>query len=225
MSRLGDQIRQVRIQKGIDRKKLAKKAGIADKVLQEVEEGRRIPTDDQAARILKLLGAKNDLSEAFSPAVGVNGEDVPVSPAPRPVRKAAKPAPAPSQVQPNEQWGHALAGLMHDVPVLNIRGEQVAKRTFVLEKGRIYGQEPGEVLYLQMPDDLLAKDGIHEKDLLFMVRDTTPRVNTLCWVRIGSHDVIGRLKKNGATWTISGLNLDPQTFRVVARALFAEITV
>ena len=67
MSRLGDQIHTLRVQKGLDRKKIAKKAGIADKFLQEVEEGRRIPTDEQAARILSLLGEKGDLSEAFTP--------------------------------------------------------------------------------------------------------------------------------------------------------------
>lgn len=220
MSRLGDQIHTLRVQKGLDRKKIAKKAGIADKFLQEVEEGRRIPTDEQAARILSLLGEKGDLSEAFTPVVE---ESTP------PVRPVAKPKPAkpaaqrPSLAQPNEQWNHALAGLMQDVPVLNIRGEQVAKRTLVLEKGKIQGFDAGSVLYLKMPDDSLRALGIHEGDTLFMVRESALRVGTIAWVRAGSQNLIGTVEKIVGGYKVGPTALENGTFKMIARAIFAQI--
>ena len=57
MSRLGDAIRKARIAKKWSEKQLGRKCGMAENVIREIESGRRIVSDDQAQRILKLLGA------------------------------------------------------------------------------------------------------------------------------------------------------------------------
>ena len=62
MSRLGDAIRKARIAKKWSEKQLGRKCGMAENVIREIESGRRIVSDDQAQRILKLLGAENPVS-------------------------------------------------------------------------------------------------------------------------------------------------------------------
>ena len=62
MSRLGDTIRGARLKKAMTPKALAKKCGVSESFIVEVESGRRIVSDDQAQRILKVLGVDNPVS-------------------------------------------------------------------------------------------------------------------------------------------------------------------
>ena len=56
MSRMGDTIRGARLQAKMTEKALGKKCGMAENVIKDIESGRRIVSDDQAQRILKILG-------------------------------------------------------------------------------------------------------------------------------------------------------------------------
>ena len=64
MSRLGDLIRLERTRQGLTFKQVARKCGVSDKYLMEVESGKRIIADDQARRILKTIGLKDTRTEA-----------------------------------------------------------------------------------------------------------------------------------------------------------------
>ena len=88
MSRLGDMIKQERLRAGWSHKQLAKKSGVSEKFLVEVEAGTRIIADTQATRILKVLGKTSEFIADFEgKADGV--------PTPEPVRAAPRPAPGP----------------------------------------------------------------------------------------------------------------------------------
>ena len=62
MSRLGDSIRAARLKAKMTEKALGKKCGMAESVIKDIESGRRIVSDEQAQRILKLLGADSPVS-------------------------------------------------------------------------------------------------------------------------------------------------------------------
>ena len=62
MSRLGDTIRTARLKAKMTEKALGKKCGMAENVIKDIESGRRIVSDDQAQRILKVLGVANPIS-------------------------------------------------------------------------------------------------------------------------------------------------------------------
>ena len=51
-------------------KALAKKCGMAEGVIKDIESGRRIVSDDQAQRILKILGVENPVSAELEVAPG-----------------------------------------------------------------------------------------------------------------------------------------------------------
>ena len=83
MSRMGDTIRGARLQAKMTEKALGKKCGMAENVIKDIESGRRIVSDDQAQRILKILGVKNPVSEELEVAAE---PDVPLRPRPRPYK-------------------------------------------------------------------------------------------------------------------------------------------
>ena len=83
MSRMGDTIRSARVKAKMTEKTLGKKCGMAENVIKDIEAGRRIVSDDQAQRILKILGVKNPISEELEVAAE---PDVPLRPRPRPYK-------------------------------------------------------------------------------------------------------------------------------------------
>ena len=66
MSRLGDLIKLERTRRGLSAKQVAKKCGVAEKYLLDVEQGTRIIADDQARRILKSMGMQQQTEADFS---------------------------------------------------------------------------------------------------------------------------------------------------------------
>ena len=65
MSRLGDMIKQERLRAGWSHKQLAKKSGVSESFLVEVEAGTKIIADTQATRILKVLGKSAEVFADF----------------------------------------------------------------------------------------------------------------------------------------------------------------
>ena len=66
MSRLGDLIRTERIRQKMTPKQVAKKCGVSESYLMAVEAGTRIIADDQARRILKAIGLKQQNEAEFT---------------------------------------------------------------------------------------------------------------------------------------------------------------
>mgnify|MGYP006392078815 FL=1 len=62
MSRLGDTIQKARIKAKMTEKALGRKCGLAESFIKDVESGRKIVSDEQAQRILKVLGVQNPVS-------------------------------------------------------------------------------------------------------------------------------------------------------------------
>ena len=81
MSRLGDTIRAGRIKNKMTEKALAKKCGLAESFIKDVESGRKIVSDEQAQRILKVLGVVNPVSTELEVAAE---PEVQLRPKPRP---------------------------------------------------------------------------------------------------------------------------------------------
>ena len=66
MSRLGDLIRLERTRQKLTYKQVARKCGVSEKYLEEVESGRRIIQDDQARRILRSMGMQQQTEADFT---------------------------------------------------------------------------------------------------------------------------------------------------------------
>ena len=90
MSRLGETIRAARIASGMSEKQLGRKCGMAENVIKAIEMGTRIVSDDQARRILKLLGKDSPVSTELEVAAE---PEVKLRPRPRAYVLPAEPEP------------------------------------------------------------------------------------------------------------------------------------
>ena len=154
MSRLGDLILLERTRQKLTRKQVARKCGVSEGYIKDVEEGRRIIQDDQARRILKTLGTSQKNEAEFSldeiAATVDLGTLAPAKPTPQP--KADPPKPASKPVSAEEQsgiWLDALSSVLQPVPVMNAGWIQVARRMVPIQDGKIEGAKPERVVYFQ----------------------------------------------------------------------------
>lgn len=203
MSRLGDLIMLERSRQKLTRKQVAKKCGISEGYLKDVEEGRRIIQDDQARRILKTLGTNSRNEAEFSLdeiAATVDLSTLAPKPAAPAPQKPAEPKPAPKPQSHEEQsgiWLDALSSVLQPVPVMNAGWIQVARKLVPIQDGKIEGAKPDKVVYFLAPDDSMRAMRIEKGDLVLVVPQTLPVDGAIMLVEYGAHRCLRRIKLLG----------------------------
>ena len=203
MSRLGDLIMLERSRQKLTRKQVAKKCGISEGYLKDVEEGRRIIQDDQARRILKTLGTNSRNEAEFSLdeiAATVDLSTLAPKPAAPAPQKPAEPKPVPKPQSREEQsgiWLDALSSVLQPVPVMNAGWIQVARKLVPIQDGKIEGAKPDKVVYFLAPDDSMRAMRIEKGDLVLVVPQTLPVDGAIMLVEYGAHRCLRRIKLLG----------------------------
>ena len=238
MSRLGDLILLERTRQKLTRKQVARKCGVSEGYIKDVEEGRRIIQDDQARRILKPLGTSQKNEAEFSldeiAATVDLGTLAPAKPTPQP--KADPPKPASKPVSAEEQsgiWLDALSSVLQPVPVMNAGWIQVARRMVPIQDGKIEGAKPERVVYFQAPDDSMRAMRIEKGDLVLVVPQALPVDGAIMLVEYGAHRCLRRIRLLGDSKILlqSGdRELDAQAMHInelklVGRAVRIEIAL
>ena len=177
MSRLGDLIRLERTRQGLTHKQVARKCGVSDKYLMEVEAGTRIIADDQARRILKTMGMQEHNEADFTlddiAATVHLHTAVPQITQAAAQKKAEKAKPQESgNADPGvvgSIWLDALAGVLKHVPVYNAVMKEVGHRLLPVTNGKIEGAAPDKVYYFMAPDNALRGFRVLRGDILLVV--------------------------------------------------------
>ena len=195
MSRLGDAIRKARIAKKWSEKQLGRKCGMAENVIREIESGRRIVSDDQAQRILKLLGAKNPVSTELEVA---QEPEVKLRPQPRAYVLPAKNV-APEQQKASDEatdaWLDALGGVVKRVPIMDEGGVVIDHRLMPVIGGKIEGGHPDKVLFYRCPDNSMRGFRMFAGDLLLTVPAAVAIDDAIMLVQLDGRRVVRKIKK------------------------------
>lgn len=220
MSRLGDLIRTERVRAKLTPKQLAKKCGVAESYLVAVEKGTKIIADDQARRILKAIGLREqteadfslddiaatvDLATVASPVA----KTVATRPAPKPqpeaelVASTGGRAPSGSKnVSDTEEknvggsiWLDALTSVLKHVPVMNAIMKPIDHRLLPIVGGKIEGANPDKVFYYLTPDDSMRGFRIHQGDLALIVPAHSPIDGAIMLVEYNNHRFLRKVKK------------------------------
>lgn len=183
MSRLGDTIKSARLGAKLSEKALAKKSGFAESFIKEIELGTRIVSDEQAQRILKVLGVTNPVSTELEVAAE---PEVKLRPRPRPyvmplaeseppetILSARAVATTQAEAQASDAWMDALSGVVKRVPVMGEDGLVIDHVLTPIVGSKIEGGAPDKVLFYRCPDDALRGYRVHAGDLLLTVPATS----------------------------------------------------
>lgn len=204
MSRLGDLIRTERVRAKMTPKQVAKKCGVAESFIVAVEAGTRIIADDQARRILKTIGLREQTEADFTLDDIAATVDL-ASVQPTMAQAVSKPKPREAEkVASSEEkqegvvgsvWLDALTSVLKHVPVLNAVMKPVDHRLLPIQGGKIEGANPDKVFYFLAPDDSMRGFRIHSGDIALIVPAQSPVDGAIMLVEYNSHRYLRKVKK------------------------------
>ncbi len=204
MSRLGDLIRTERIRQKLTPKQVARKCGVSESYLLAVEAGTRIIADDQARRILKTIGLKQQNEAEFTlDDIAATVDLVQVQP--RMAQAVAKPkAKEAEKVASTEEqnqegvagsiWLDALQSVLKRVPVMNAVMKPVSWQLVPVENGRIEGANPDKVFFYLAPDDSMRGFRIHRGDIVLTVPAQSPVDGAIMLMNYKEHRYLRKIK-------------------------------
>jgi len=201
VSRLGDLIRTERIRQKMTPKQVARKCGVSESYLVAVEAGTRIIADDQARRILKAIGLKQQTEAEFTLddiAATVDLAQV----QPRLAEAVKKPPKKEAELAASSEdegvagsvWLDALQSVLKRVPVMNAVMKPVAYRLVPVENGRIEGANPDKVFFYLAPDDSMRGFRIHKGDIVLTVPAQSPVDGAIMLMNYKEHRYLRKVK-------------------------------
>ena len=209
MSRLGDLIRTERLRQKMTPKQVARKCGVSESYIVAVEAGTRIIGDDQARRILKTIGLKQQNEAEFTLDDIASTVDL-VQVQPRMAAAAKKPErKADRMTETNEAeevasseaegvagsvWLDALQSVLKRVPVMNAVMKPVSYKLVPVENGRIEGANPDKVFFYLAPDDSMRGFRIHKGDIVLTVPAQSPVDGAIMLMNYKEHRYLRKVK-------------------------------
>ena len=202
MSRLGDLIRTERIRQKLTPKQVAKKCGVSESYLVAVEAGTRIIADDQARRILKAIGLKQQTEAEFTlDDIAATVDLAQVQPKMAEVLKK-KPEKKEAELAASSEdegvagsvWLDALQSVLKRVPVMNAVMKPVSYKLVPVENGRIEGANPDKVFFYLAPDDSMRGFRIHRGDIVLTVPANSPVDGAIMLLNYNEHRYLRKIK-------------------------------
>ncbi len=202
MSRLGDLLRTERLRQKMTPKQVAKKCGVSESYIMDVEAGTRIIADDQARRILKTIGLTQhteadftlddiastvDLQTVVKPALQKAAEQKP--------KERETPVASAGDGVSGSIWLDALSSVLKRVPVYNAVMKEVDHRLLPVLNGQIENASPDKVYYYLAPDDSMRGFRICQGDIVLVVPSASPIDGAVMLVEYEGHRALRKVKK------------------------------
>lgn len=231
MSRIGEKIKTARMEQNISLKHLAKKCGVAESYIADVESGRRVLNDSMIKTLSQALNInlneplfiEDDLTDE------VEAERKPAkAPMPGAVRAAA---PA---VEPTAEWQSAFSRILKDVPVYNMNMDNILRYIPlpIIDK-KVEGHNPDKLIYVAVSDNSMGGFRIKKDDLVMVLLNPELSGEGLYLIELNGVKAIRQIKKlDGSNVLIVSHSGDIKTqavdihdIKVMGRCIKAEINL
>ena len=165
MRRVGEKIKAARESLGVSQKALAKKLGVSDKYINEIETGRKVAQEnfiDRAAKFLKV--DLNDISMiATDELLKEEKEEKKI-----PVRKESKKAIPRTLGETSEVWTDAFSSVLKSVNIYDYSLKKVlGKKELPNYSNKVEGHPADKVLYLKVEDNDMTGFRMLKGDIAF----------------------------------------------------------
>ncbi|WP_050606258.1 helix-turn-helix transcriptional regulator [Clostridium niameyense] len=182
MSRVSEKIKEARNKKGLTQKQLAKKLGVSEKFISEVELGKRIINQNIMNRISKILGEDiNDITMSFEEKI---------------LQESTKKTSNPNNTKVKEVWNDALSSVLKSVPVYNYNLRNIiTTKQLPIIGNKVEGLNHDKVIYLKIQDDDMIGFRIGKGDLAFSYITHEIENNGIFLIEIENERVIRQVKR------------------------------
>ena len=185
MSRVGERIKEAREKSGMTQKALAKKLGVAEKFVNEVEIGRKIINESLISKVSKVLNTDlNDINMV------VTDEEL------QKELKAEKQVRQTKPAEVNEVWNQAFGSVLKNVQIYDYSLAQVkGYKQLATASNKIDGHTANKVFYLRIENNDMTGYRIQENDLALCYSIKEIENNSICLVEFNGKRVIRQIKK------------------------------
>lgn len=199
MSRVGENIKKLRMDAGMSQKELAKKLGVAENFLYDVELGRKVVNESLINKVTKVLGKQlNDIGMSVEEGAAEEIQEKVL-----PARKEVKPQ-KPDAIQ--DVWSNAFGSVLKNVPVYRYDMRQsLYTRLLPLQSNKVEGYPADKVFFLEIQDDDMIGFRIAKGDLAFAHLVSEAENNSICLIDYNGERVLRQIKKldNGKALLVS----------------------
>lgn len=183
MSRIGSQIVSIRNQKGITQKQLAKKLGLSEKIVSELESGKRIINEDLIKKISKVLGQDIDDTIIYDNEEITDKEDFQDD-------NGFK------EEKIQEKWSDALSSILKSVPVYDYSLNKILyTKQLPIVSNKVDGYSKDKVLFLKIQDNDMIGFRIGKGDIAFGYTTHEIENNSICLIEYNNKRLIRQVKK------------------------------
>ncbi|CDF59059.1 helix-turn-helix domain-containing protein [Thermobrachium celere] len=214
MSRVGLRIKQERIKANFSTKELAKKLGISEGFLQDVELGRRIASEDLIKRIEKVLNI--NLNDSLFDEVEQPIENI---------KEYKEP------VKVNKQMEEAFSSILKKIPVCDLYLKEIYDYKYLpIKDKKVEGYNAEKVFFIIAPDDSMRGFRIAKGDKIMVYLTQEMENNAIYLVDVDGKRMIRQLKRLDANRVllisqnndIKTESRDIKTFKIIGRCIRVE---
>lgn len=169
MSRVGEKLKEAREKSGLTQKALAKKLGVAEKYINEIELGRKVAQESLIERAGKIL--KVDLNDI---SMVVTDEDLMkerIEESSSPVKKVEQTKPkvkARILGETSDVWTDAFSSVLKDVKIYDYSLKNVyGTKQLPIHSNKIEGIASDKAVYIKVADNDMSGFRLLKDDLVF----------------------------------------------------------
>lgn len=190
MARVGEELKKNRLDANMTLKQVAKKLGVSESFVNEVEQGRKVVNEDLLKRFSKVFD-KN----ISTMGLGSLEESVQVESVERTKEVIKKEVYVAPQTPVNELWNQAFGENIKNVPVFEESMKNpVSHKGFVVEGKKIEGFPMDKVLLIKSGSEDLRGYGIMKGDLLLGVEAKDIQGTSFMLVKVQGKNLLRRVK-------------------------------
>jgi transcriptional regulator with XRE-family HTH domain len=240
MSRVGDEIKRLREEKGMTHKQLAKQVGAAENFILDVEAGRRVVNDSLITRLSKVLGKDIGSASLMEPeSFRSEKSQAPAGfPAQTPIpRTAYTPMEKRSEAfagNVKDVWNDALSSVLKPVPVYDQSMKKIlSHRQLPIINGKVEEYPKDKVCFLKIETDEMSGLRLMPDDLVFACQTQEFEEEGVYLVEAAQRRVLRQLKKTQGNQymlshhqaTTTKEELPKAQVQILARLLRVEFTL
>ena len=187
MSRVGQIIKEARLKSGMSQKVLAKKLGVAEKYINDVELGRKVVQESFIGKAAKILNTDlNDINMVVTDEALMEE------------RKTLEVNKRPKKVETSEVWNDAFASVLKSVPVFDYSLNSIkGKKELPVHSNKVEGFPQDKVLYIEVQDNDMSGFRMVKGDLAFAHLVKEPSNNGIFLLDYKGERIIRQLKSLG----------------------------
>jgi transcriptional regulator with XRE-family HTH domain len=194
MNPIAETLRKERLRAGMTEKMLARKCGLSESYVKQVESGKKVVSEQAAEKMLQALGAEADVLHQGANIQHISEDEIKPSVNQKAMQKEKETI---HPIEPNAQWSDALAHIIKRFPIENLSTGKVAgyKELPLLGK-KIDGCPWEKIRFFEVDTSQFQHHRIYRNDIVMVCENTETVNGKLHVIEIGGQRVIRRLMMN-----------------------------